>query len=677
MKKVILLLWALAALVGCSDHEQPGNGYSNLAVELSGSIIEAGVTRSDGVIEGTSPSKELQIDVFRKDQSGGVYQDAVWDLKVLGRLKTDGTIGLTPTQFFLTPNTNDSRFIGVYPVGDAYDKSARTVTYTELDGAMDVAVSDFAEGNEGTGNGPVYVNNDKTLLFQHLLTKIVVKLQAKDDDPGKVKEIINTWGKVSSITVKDKKTGAVVTLPAANAADATGVSIAATGATADLPLTTPTGGTPPAALLTTEATPFGYAMFLPVKSAGALTLDINFENSHNPTQTVDIAPQTYEAGKGYSITVVFGAIALVGTTSGFIGWDESTTAIEKKKNVHTITPQPYTETPDGMTNAYIVAPDEVLKFKVARAYKYESGNFTDNLRATDATYTGEFTAEVLWSDAAVIDGNVAVVGSGADAVVSLKTTATAGNAVVAIKKKDTDDIVWSYHIWVTAYVPETENTTSQASGLTFMSRNLGALADDLSTAAYGLYYQWGRKDPFPGVDNPGGVDGAITLTDTSSEVGTVTYSIQHPATFIFASASPNDWHHGSRNDALWGQGDDKSVYDPCPSGWRVPQFTTLDEAGSPWKGFTKDNGAWVSDGGGRDWSNADDLLSPQQYGSYPAAGYRSPTSGAFDNTGSYGFAWSSAVTSAFGYNLYFNSTGVYPSNIYNRAFGFSVRCVSE
>jgi uncharacterized protein (TIGR02145 family) len=333
-----------------------------------------------------------------------------------------------------------------------------------------------------------------------------------------------------------------------------------------------------------------------------------------------------------------------------------------------------TGAPDGLTNAYMVAPERVLKFKVARAYKFESGNFTNDLRATSTAYSDEFTAEVLWSDAAVIDGDITVTGSGKDAVVSLKTTNTKGNAVVAIKKKDPEIIVWSYHIWVTDYDPEAKKTKNTQSGLTFMSRNLGAMADDLSTAAYGLYYQWGRKDPFPGVDNPGGVDGAITLTDTSSEVGKVTYSIQHPATFIFASASPFDWHHGSRDDTLWGQGADKSVYDPCPSGWRVPDFT---DGNSPWKGFTKDNGAWVSDGGGRDWSSADDLLSPKQYGAYPAGGSRNFKTGVCGVMGSVGYAWSSAVTGDDGYYLRFDTSEVNPSNANNRAGAISVRCVSE
>jgi uncharacterized protein (TIGR02145 family) len=676
MKKIILMLWALAALVGCSKHEQPVAGNPNLAVELSGSLNNAGVTRSDGVIEGDAPESALQIDVFRTDMVSSSYPNTEWDLKLAGTLGTDKSITLDPTQYFLDDATQSSRFIGVYPKGE-YDKSNRTITYTALDGAMDVAVSDFAEGHISSIPNKLPEYTDQTLLFSHLLTKIAVKLMAKDT------EIINSKGKITSIDVVNKKTGAIVTLPAANAANATGVSIAATaGDPTDLPLTTLKGGEPTPVLLTNTATTFGYAMFLPVESDGTLTLKIHFENSdHNPMLEVTTADaQKYEAGKGYSITVAFETTTqvsaeVVALKGAFNLWNDETTAQVKDEVVVATTPQAMTGAPDGLTNAYMVAPERVLKFKVARAYKFENDAFTDKLRATDAAYSDEFTAEVLWADAAVIDGDITVTGSGKDAVVSLKTTNTPGNAVVAIKKKDPEIIVWSYHIWVTDYDLE-EKTKNTQSGLTFMSRNLGAKADDLSVDAYGLYYQWGRKDPFPGVDNPGGGADVITKEETDATKGTVSYSIQHPATFICGvSGNSWDWLYAARQDDLWGQGADKSVYDPCPSGWRVPDFT---DGNSPWKGFTKDNGAWSDDGGkGWDWSSADNLLSSKQYGAYPAAGSRLAASGALDSTGSDGRYWSSATTGVNGYLLAFNSTDVGSAGYLGRARGFSVRCVSE
>jgi hypothetical protein len=88
--------------------------------------------------------------------------------------------------------------------------------------------------------------------------------------------------------------------------------------------------------------------------------------------------------------------------------------------------------------------------------------------------------------------------------------------VVAIKKDGTDEIVWSYHIWVTGYDPKASDATypnpynrnNNGKRFVFMDRNLGAkeegqtyLDNDANNNA-GLYYQWGRKDPFPSTGDP-------------------------------------------------------------------------------------------------------------------------------------------------------------------------------
>ena len=59
---------------------------------------------------------------------------------------------------------------------------------------------------------------------------------------------------------------------------------------------------------------------------------------------------------------------------------------------------------------------------------------------------------------------------------------------------------------------------------------------------------------------------------TSAEVGTVSYTISNPDIRIF---SANDWHNEWRNNGLWGNSDGltknvKTVYDPCPEGYCVP-----------------------------------------------------------------------------------------------------------
>ncbi len=158
-----------------------------------------------------------------------------------------------------------------------------------------------------------------------------------------------------------------------------------------------------------------------------------------------------------------------------------------------------------------------------------------------------------------------------------------GNAVIAAYDSS-GNILWSWHIWVSDYSVEADVVS--INGIEIMGRNLGAAANNTSDAAsvlasYGLYYQWGRKDPFIGpyyYDAAGSTDegvvsetgsGAyITYSESTSSIGTTSYATKNPLTFILGvEESSYDWIYSSHNDDLWS--DTKGVNDPCPKGWRV------------------------------------------------------------------------------------------------------------
>jgi uncharacterized protein (TIGR02145 family) len=255
------------------------------------------------------------------------------------------------------------------------------------------------------------------------------------------------------------------------------------------------------------------------------------------------------------------------------------------------------------------------------------------------------------------------------------------------KSSDTSNkvAVWSYHIWVTDYNPtknrytntmNTNNLSNPKGYFIFMDRNLGATkAGTGSGIGTGLFYQWGRKDPFPATLAPGATQpgsGSFTAVATSSTVGTVTNTIKNPGVFYYNSSSPYDWHYASRDNTLWGHdvnGGIKTIYDPCPSGWRVPVNYNMSEATSPWNGFTSSNGGSFSNG--YNWgTNA----------VYPAAGHRIYSSGSLGNVGTYGYYWSASPnSSASSYASYlnFNSGAVNMNGNATRAYGFSVRCSQE
>ncbi|MBO4570714.1 MAG: hypothetical protein J5699_02150 [Bacteroidales bacterium] len=164
-----------------------------------------------------------------------------------------------------------------------------------------------------------------------------------------------------------------------------------------------------------------------------------------------------------------------------------------------------------------------------------------------------------------------------------------GNALIAVTDSS-GEILWSWHIWVTADAI----STGTIAGFTTMDRNIGALSANPKEGAqtFGMFYQWGRKDPFPGSCNPtdsifAAVSGRpLTTTTRSSVTGTMAYAAAHPNEYI--NTSSNDWLVVS-NDNLWSE--TKSVNDPCPPGWQVPPRSWgqgVTTAGSKWSGNATD-----------------------------------------------------------------------------------------
>ena len=160
-----------------------------------------------------------------------------------------------------------------------------------------------------------------------------------------------------------------------------------------------------------------------------------------------------------------------------------------------------------------------------------------------------------------------------------------GNAVIGAYDAG-GALIWSWHIWAVNYDPEKTENQVVFNGYAMMDRNLGALANDNSTAekilaSYGLYYQWGRKDPFIGPSSYNAANGAsasmyngggsrvyMKTEVSSAEAGTMDYAVRNPLTFIVGvSGSEYDWLWSAHSDDLWG--DTKTVNDPCPYGWRV------------------------------------------------------------------------------------------------------------
>lgn len=241
-----------------------------------------------------------------------------------------------------------------------------------------------------------------------------------------------------------------------------------------------------------------------------------------------------------------------------------------------------------------------------------------------------------------------------DASGNVAQSLPAGNAVVAAYDEE-DKILWSWHLWLTSDIEEV-NTSAGV----FMDRNLGAYAANKegSTApadiyaSYGLYYQWGRKDPFlrprdycftdnrdEAVYSSGGTTKLfryVTAQMVEGEVrdypfGTMEYATADPFTYVLGTAENDyDWLHGEHNATLWSA--DKSVNDPCPRGWRVPDATMFEAFDID---AAEDAAALVDVKNKYGWHLVDKVSGTKLF--MPGAGRRSFETGVLTNVNNYGY----------------------------------------
>lgn len=298
---------------------------------------------------------------------------------------------------------------------------------------------------------------------------------------------------------------------------------------------------------------------------------------------------------------------------------------------------------------------------------------------------------------------------------------TMGNAVVAVTDRadGTGNILWSWHIWVTDGVKlnnkglvmgghfgggVAQNGSVATGSATWLDRNLGALSNgynpsskqtpitDAAVLTYtkGLHYQWGRKDPFPAAntvlpdeifveeyeqliyDETGLIKprdertGSVIHRDFTVGTG-IAISIQEPLSFA------KNWQNitGITGEGVntWGHTGSKTIFDPCPAGWRLP-------LNGDW-GTINDESYWGSmapplKNYGRTYTHTDNYKG----GYYSAAGVRH--SNGLDWTGRGGSYWSRSPYNVTHSNHFdYTSERSCPIWVNSRSYGFSVRCVAE
>lgn len=196
------------------------------------------------------------------------------------------------------------------------------------------------------------------------------------------------------------------------------------------------------------------------------------------------------------------------------------------------------------------------------------------------------------------------------------TTIKQGNAVIAIYDSD-NLIMWSYHIWVTDFVPQSRYLKINSNNLLPYTLGWVTTAGDYekeggsvyvrmkqlttdavkvlslvappsssetrtATGGRNPFYQWGRKDPLM---LRSVVSGFSNRTSSTSGFSNSYYlSIQYPMQLFCylpdqvqiwwggSSAVYNVWNADDYNGHLSTTNTTKTIYDPCPAGYKVPHI---------------------------------------------------------------------------------------------------------
>ena len=330
----------------------------------------------------------------------------------------------------------------------------------------------------------------------------------------------------------------------------------------------------------------------------------------------------------------------------------------------------------GSANCYIISNAGLYKFKTVKGNGDESvGNVA--------------YASILWETFGTSEApnfnDLIKAFCYKDGYITFQTADTfkEGNAVIAAKDAE-GDILWSWHIWLTDE-PEGQEYFNNAG--TMMDRNLGATsATPGDVGALGLLYQWGRKDPFLGSSSISeSIEAKTTIiwpsvVNSDSSNGTIAYATAHPTTFIKYNDSNFDWYYiGSMqtDNTRWTTSENtKSIYDPCPAGWRVP------DGGR--------NGVWSkASGSSSDFdytynSTNKGMNFSGKFGStstiwYPASGCRWGYDGSLLHVGGSGYFSSATPSTGVQHrHLLIEDDGEGNTSFFsNRADGLSVRCIKE
>lgn len=364
----------------------------------------------------------------------------------------------------------------------------------------------------------------------------------------------------------------------------------------------------------------------------------------------------------------------------------------------------------GNANCIVVKKGETISFDAAPYYSFSKNLSVDSMKPvmTVKVENGEdveavetlvpfceegTTLERVWGirnnyakptvTSVLPDGNFTKDGN----TITITGGTNVGNALLALKASD-GTILWSWHIWVVDDLADQTYTNCEGQP-TFLDRNLGATSNEYDNRySIGLYYQYGRKDPFVirtdefAVTKSGDYYTAdVEITDVvvrNSDNSNMSWTIKNPnKRIVYTETAAGNPPAGFYNwlsptaeiESNWGspgkvtsedecaasKGGYKTIYDPCPAGYRVPDYYYF-------TGLTTNNGVGES-GKGVKFTVAEGVEAV-----YPLPGTLSVE---YKDKGAFyyncrGFYWTTALTDKAAIGFLYSSTVFHTSKLGSR-----------
>lgn len=533
------------------------------------------------------------------------------------------------------------------------------LNFSGLDGSKDVMVSNIVEGqqwhvddgSEGERYTYPFGQNDSkpkytnSLTYKHYLSAVKVYATTEDSD-----QVVSMWGAIKNVMVRNQPSSMSVVLPnpdemndatikdfvqfnasddedygeavfSQDLVDFSLVKTAMFGDDANDPSDENEVAEDSPQLKLGQSVYLGYALIKPnVEADQTLELDIHTESgilsvSVPMSSTKDgVTTDYFEPGYIYDVKVNFnteGAIADIILNSGTGNYYDLSAGQDFGAQGHNY----------KYANCYVIdqtiAGYDGYAFSATTVGNGESGLYFNSGFDRTSVNIDPVRAGLLWESSQGLVTHVELLYG----YVRFKVKpGTEGNAVIAVYDSQRK-VLWSWHIWILTEQIQDVSHTIGGNTVVLMDRNLGATSADPDELleTYGLYYQWGRKDPSMGPESASYLPQS-TVTKTYYDyygtewnyAGVVTMAqptlrdgVENPMYLILPTdfsmtTYQYDWLYANI-DNLWGDYDhasqnsvskrQKTIYDPCPFGYMVPQ----DEISTLFATYYPDY--WSNDGG--------------------------------------------------------------------------------